>query len=622
MKKNGRKELKKKSAIKLRDSYKFKITTLVVFFIALISLVTTIVACNAVRKTALRVFTDQGTKVIKKAQYKVDPERFQQLARTMDDSDPYYNELYTELYTLKNDSTCKFLYTMIPSGGNNFTYVVDGSSRPFDEENFSPIGTVEDLTSYGNYPHQVMEENDLVASGIMKQDGWGWAITLYAPISDGGNVIGFVACDFDAGFVMKILAHYRIVMISLCTVLSVVCILALFLYISNFFSKLESVSSKMEEISSGESDLTARIAVRGKGKGELNQLSVRFNGLMEKLHTMIRDEKSTVISLTSNSDQLREQNEHTLSLIDSANSAVNEIFIQAENQNNLTTTAHQTIEDFVQSVNILDQKAKNQITAIQNSRESVEQIAENASQVDTQINGIMGEYEKIVEKSQEGKKRQAEVTEKITIIQEFAKKLDEANKIITEISAQTNLLAMNAAIEAAHAGTAGQGFSVVANEIRNLAENSAKQTESIRVVVDNIENSIREIVMASQNSSKSFDDLESSIQNMNSSIQSVKQKIVLQNDESDKIRQMMELLDSASGAISDSSALLKKKNITLEEQIANISSEADKILGKSSNATQNLELMKANAQKAVEKAEDNVRLTDSVRQIVDSYKTE
>ncbi len=611
-----------KSAIRMRDSYKFKITALVVFFFALISLVTTIVACHAIMTTALRVFTEQGMKVIKKAQYKVDPERFEQLAKTMDDSDPYYNELFSELIVIKNDSTCKFLYTMVPAGGNNFTYVVDGSTRPFDKENFSPIGTVEDLTSYGKYPHLVMEENEIISSGIMKQEGWGWAISLYAPISNGGRAIGFVACDFDAGNVMRILSHYRIFMTSLCAILALICIVALFLYISNFFGKLDSVSSKMEEISSGESDLTARIAVKGKNRGELYQLSVSFNGLMEKLQSMIREEKSTVVSLTSNSDQLREQNEHTLSLIDSANSAVNEIFRQAENQNNLTTTAHQTIEDFVQSVNILDQKAKNQINAIQNSRESVEQIAENASQVDSQINGIMGEYEKIVEKSQEGKKRQNEVTAKITAIQEFAKKLDEANKIITEISAQTNLLAMNAAIEAAHAGTAGQGFSVVANEIRNLAENSAKQTESIRVVVDNIENSIKEIVTASQNSSKSFDDLESSISSMDSSIQSVKQKIVLQNDESDKIRQMMELLDSASEAISDSSALLKKKNSTLEEQIANISSEADEILGKSSNATQNLELMKANAQKAVEKAEDNVRLTDSVRQIVDSYKTE
>ena len=115
--------------MKFYQSYNFKIVSLVVFFIALLSIVTTTVSTHAVKNTALRVFSDQGMKVVKRAQYKIDPERFEKLAKTMDSSDPYYEELFSELFLIKNDSTCKFLYTMIPAGGNNFTYVVDGSTR-------------------------------------------------------------------------------------------------------------------------------------------------------------------------------------------------------------------------------------------------------------------------------------------------------------------------------------------------------------------------------------------------------------------------------------------------------------------------------------------------------------
>ena len=121
------------------------------------------------------------------------------------------------------------------------------------------------------------------------------------------------------------------------------------------------------------------------------------------------------------------------------------------------------------------------------------------------------QFENLSRVSEIGFQKIADVQSKVMDISGKSRSMSEANAVIDNIAAQTNLLAMNAAIEAAHAGEAGRGFAVVAGEIRKLAESSSAQSKSISAALKELVASITDVVDTSQTLSKAFEDVRNAI---------------------------------------------------------------------------------------------------------------
>ena len=130
---------------------------------------------------------------------------------------------------------------------------------------------------------------------------------------------------------------------------------------------------------------------------------------------------------------------------------------------------------------------------------------------------------------------------------------------------------MNAAIEAAHAGEAGAGFSVVAEEIRNLAETSANQTVSIKVIVADIEKAVGEMVSSSENSERAFEILGNKVSSLQSYVQEIQDGMNEQASEAKEILDMMRVLNSASSDMANATEKMSRNTDAISESMGEIS---------------------------------------------------
>lgn len=184
--------------------------------------------------------------------------------------------------------------------------------------------------------------------------------------------------------------------------------------------------------------------------------------------------------------------------------AVEAINASTETQAAGVTETQATIDHIVKNIEGLRARIEEQSTAVNNSSSAIEQMLSNIQSVSKTMDMMGQEFRALMTASDEGKKRLAQVSSRVSAVDEKSKRLRETNEIIQGIASQTNLLAMNAAIEAAHAGSSGKGFSVVADEIRKLAEQSANQSSEIRRDIGAIFGEIEDVVAAVADSERAF----------------------------------------------------------------------------------------------------------------------